>query len=382
MKLHLKLSKDILIASTVATLFLVFVNLAAGQLVLSDRNRYVTAEITSLSGFDRTSLADFVFGLSPLVEPILSFLNILLLLLLCKLLSRSFGLLACQRHLLYATAFLPFRLLFRSFASKELLFSLASEIFLITILSSASLSSGSVRRVNFLLPAHVQNRSLPLVCYMLLISAFLLCLVLRPFYAVILLIPFLLSSSFISLSLRVRRSIVLAAVLLAASALLYTFFALNYFDDIVSLMESYFLIDGANSTSLRAHYVSPSTPLDFIFQFASSFPMFLLGPSLPDILSRPFLIFLFLEGVFLILLLASGFFNLFVLRTQKLLSSRLSISFALVMFYILFVFYIFSAINFMGGIRFQSCMSPLILYLYAYTCSLRPTASPLTNALG
>ena len=382
MKLHLKLSKDILIASTVATLFLVFVNLAAGQLVLSDRNRYVTADITSLSGFDRTSLADFVFGLSPLVEPILSFLNILLLLLLCKLLSRSFGLLACQRYLLYATAFLPFRLLFRSFASKELLFSLASEIFLITILSSASLSFGSVRRVNFLLPAHVQNRSLPLVCYMLLISAFLLCLVLRPFYAVMLLIPFLLSSSFISLSLRLRRSIVLAAVLLAASALLYTFFALNYFDAIVSLMESYFLIDGANSTSLRAHYVSPSTPLDFIFQFASSFPMFLLGPSLPDILSRPFLIFLFLEGVFLILLLASGFFNLFVLRTQKLLSSRLSISFALVMFYILFVFYIFSAINFMGGIRFQSCMSPLILYLYAYTCSLRPTASPLTNALG
>ena len=382
MKLHLKLSKDILIASTVATLFLVFVNLAAGQLVLSDRNRYVTADITSLSGFDRTSLADFVFGLSPLVEPILSFLNILLLLLLCKLLSRSFGLLACQRYLLYATAFLPFRLLFRSFASKELLFSLASEIFLITILSSASLSFGSVRRVNFLLPAHVQNRSLPLVYYMLLISAFLLCLLLRPFYAVILLIPFLLSSSFISLSLRLRRSIVLAAVLLAASALLYTFFALNYFDDIVSLMESYFLIDGANSTSLRAHYVSPSTPLDFIFQFASSFPMFLLGPSLPDILSRPFLIFLFLEGVFLILLLASGFFNLFVLRTQKLLSSRLSISFALVMFYILFVFYIFSAINFMGGIRFQSCMSPLILYLYAYTCSLRPTASPLTNALG
>jgi hypothetical protein len=381
MKLPRKLSKDFLLASTIAAPLLIFVSLAAGQLVLSDRNRYVSAEISSLTGFDRTSLVDFVFGLSPFVEPILSFFNIFLLLLLCRLLSRSFRLIPRQRYLLYITAFLPFRLLFRSYASKELLFSLASEIFLITILSSASLFSGSVRRDTSIFPAHVQHRGNPLFDYALLISTFLLCLLIRPFYAVILPIPFLLSSSSVSLSLRLRKSIVLAAVVLAASGLLYTFFALNYFHAIVALMENYFLIDGANSTSLRAHYASPSAPLDFIFQFASSFPMSLLGPSPSDIRARPFLIFLFLEGAFLILLMVSGFFNLFVLRTQRLLSAHLSLALALLSFYILFVFYIFSAINFMGGIRYQACMTPLLLYLYAYTCSLRSKALPSIKAL-
>lgn len=381
MKFSPKLSRDILLASAIAAPLLIFVSFGAGQLVLSDRNRYVSADIGSLTGFDRTSLADFVFGLSPFVEPILSFLNILLLLLLCKILSRSFRLIACQRYLLYITAFLPFRLLLRSFASKELLFSLASEIFLITILSSTSLFSASVHRGDSLFVAHDQHRSSPLFDCALLIATFFLCLLIRPFYAVILLIPFLLSSPFISLSLRLRRSIVLVAVLLAASALVYTFFALNYFQAIVTLMENYFLIDGANSTSLRAYYVSPSTPLDFIFQFASSFPMSLLGPSLSDIRARPFLIFLFLEGAFLILLIVSGFLNLFYLRTLKLLSARLSLTLFLVTLYILFVFYIFSAINFMGGIRFQSSMTPLLLYLYACTCSLRSKALPSINVL-
>ena len=79
---------------------------------------------------------------------------------------------------------------------------------------------------------------------------------------------------------------------------------------------------------------------------------------------------IFLEGVFFVYFFGLILGGLISPARLRILSSRVFVIILLSLLYILFVYYIFSAINFMGGIRFQSCSIPILLYIYSFSASV------------
>ena len=361
--MNISLRKRYAIGIFVATALWLVVVYLSNLLQLSDRSRYLLGSSqSSISLFNRTQLTEFVFGFSSLVEPFLVVISILLLISLCRRLIYFFQLLGRQQFILYLAAFAPFRLLFRSYASKELLFTLACETLLIYLLSSHFIQG----RISFSLRFNPRR-----LIYSLLVPALslLACFLLRPFYAIILFVPFMISLSFRYVSPRALRNLLIIFLLCGLLLLFILLFSPNY-HFLASFMNDYFLIDGANANSTRLSYEIPDNGLSFILAFFSSLFQPLIGPYLSEVIERPLLLLIFLEGVFFVYFFGLILGGLLSPARLRILSSRVFVILLLSLLYILFVYYIFSIFNFMGGIRFQSCSIPILLYIYAFSASI------------
>lgn len=343
----------------------------ANKLQLSDRERYLRGGWGDHSTLDlsRTSIVDSIFGLNPLVEPILVLISTLLLIKLSQKLFSFYNLYPKEKLILYAFAFTPFRLLFRSYASKELLFALFCELFIVTLLNSEVLFSPLHKRFSIFHPS-------VFLYWSTLISSFLFCMLLRPFYGILLFIPFFLAFPFKNLSTFSARKLLLFCTISGITFLCFLLFS-PYFDVLTQFMKNYFLIDGANSNSTRLAYQAPDLASDFIFKFFSAIAQPLIGPYISEVSERPILIFLFLEGIFCVYFFFLILKAMLSIKHAKILSANLLLILSLSLTYILFVFYIFSIINFMGGIRFQSSSVPILMYIYAYSTGFsRPSSTP------
>lgn len=355
--------KNNVIGILVATAILSVVTRISNLLQLSDRSRYLQGSSNSANNpFSRTEFTEFLFGLSPLTEPILVLISILLLFRLCQRLIESFQLLGRQQSILYLVAFAPSRLLFRSYASKELLFTIFCQLLLLYLLSL------NFSKVKLALSFRFKpSRSLYPVLYLgLLLFP---CFLLRPFYAAIFVVPLLISFPQRYFSPRTSRNLLITLLLSGSLFLCLVLLTPNY-HLLARFMNGYFLIDGANANSTRLFYEIPDNGLSFIRAFLGSLLQPLIGPYLSEVIDRPLLFVIFLEGIFFVY-----FFGLILgclispARTRILSSSAFTILF-LSLLYILFVYYIFSIINFMAGIRFQSCSVALLLYLYSYSANI------------
>jgi hypothetical protein len=331
--------------------------------VLGDRNRYLASQPSSYSLFDRTALTDSIFSLSPIVEPLLLFANIYFCLKLCSALTLVFSLSKIQKVLLYIACFLPFRLLFRSYASKELLFSLAAEILIILLVTRPV----TIWRQNL----SFNIKILPSILALAIISILLLCLLLRPFYAILLFMPILASVPIYRASRVSRKRFLAAAVVLSVFILILLLYTPGSYETLVSFMTAYFLVDGASASSTRIGYQFPSGITEFILVFLRSSFQSLIGPTYDEIMARPFLVLVSLEGLILTGLFLWILSNMYLSPNMKIMSAPLSSAIALALLYLLFVFYIFSSINYMGGIRYQSASMPIILYLYSLSCGIK-----------
>jgi|694.fasta_scaffold23590_3 hypothetical protein len=358
-----RISKSTLAGVSIGLILWLSVLLLGGIFQLADRSRYLAGGSISDFHFDRTSFADLIFGLSPVVEPVFVCINILLLLALCRKLILVYSLHKSQVLILYAIGFAPFRLLFRSYASKELLFSITTASIIIYFLSRSILVVKSSNKLGVYRSStfHV----VPLLLILFLVSA-----VIRPFYAVLLLIPsiLLLPSGFISS--HSRKLLLLAIALLGSISLFFIIYHPYFYELLINMMHGYFLIDGRDASSTRLDYILPASSSEFLVSFIASIHQSLLGPFVHEVFQRPHLIFVYAEGLFFVFVFLLMIRNTFSFKSGVYLSSRLSSVLLISLLYLLFVFYIFSAINYMGGIRFQSSSVPILLLLYSLSCSI------------
>jgi hypothetical protein len=370
---------DVFIAFSLAIFLSLSYDFLGSYLTLADRGLYIEGtrpELTSLSELNRTLLVSYIFTFFPrITEFLFASLSLYLQLILVQQLARSFCLAKQYRLLLLIVSFLPIRLLFRTIASKELVFSLCVQVMLLALIQYVNRLLKSASTSSLLLPVFRTGLAIniqsigSLVLPVLFIASFSL----RPFYAC--LIPIATYHVLAVARMKPFMRLILHGASLLVALTLFMFFIANadsLFADLQSLLNRYFFVDGASASTTRLTVSIPRSLMDLVVQFLSEPFQSILGPTLGEVISYPKTAIYWAEGSFLVCVFIYSLFRVSYRFFASSLTFETLIDQAFLLFsllWLLFVYHIFSFINFAGGVRFQSASIPLLVFFLAFSFS-------------